>query len=65
VRGRRPRRCLRLRRFGDTIGWHSKSPTTFWTSKNLPLLSGKTAGKDLAQQKATYPAVYGLERSSD
>jgi geranylgeranyl pyrophosphate synthase len=24
---------------------------------------GKTAGKDMAQQKATYPAVYGLERS--
>jgi geranylgeranyl diphosphate synthase type II len=24
---------------------------------------GKTAGKDIAQQKATYPAVYGLERS--
>jgi geranylgeranyl pyrophosphate synthase len=24
---------------------------------------GKTAGKDIAQQKATYPAVHGLERS--
>jgi geranylgeranyl diphosphate synthase type II len=24
---------------------------------------GKTAGKDVAQQKATYPAVHGLERS--
>ena len=24
---------------------------------------GKTAGKDLAQQKATYPAIHGLERS--
>jgi geranylgeranyl diphosphate synthase type II len=24
---------------------------------------GKTAGKDIAQQKATYPAVFGLERS--
>jgi len=26
---------------------------------------GKTAGKDLAQQKATYPSVYGLERSRE
>jgi len=24
---------------------------------------GKTAGKDQAQNKATYPALYGLERS--
>jgi geranylgeranyl pyrophosphate synthase len=24
---------------------------------------GKTAGKDLAQQKATYPALYGIEKS--
>jgi geranylgeranyl diphosphate synthase type II len=24
---------------------------------------GKTAGKDAAQQKITFPAVYGLERS--
>ena len=24
---------------------------------------GKTAGKDQAQQKATYPALYGLEKS--
>jgi len=24
---------------------------------------GKTAGKDIAQQKATYPSVFGLERS--
>ncbi len=26
---------------------------------------GKTAGKDIAQQKATYPAVFGLERSHE
>jgi geranylgeranyl diphosphate synthase type II len=26
---------------------------------------GKTAGKDIAQQKATYPAVYGLEKSHE
>ena len=24
---------------------------------------GKTAGKDIAQKKATYPAVFGLEKS--
>jgi geranylgeranyl diphosphate synthase, type II len=26
---------------------------------------GKTAGKDVAQRKATYPAVFGLERSHE
>ena len=26
---------------------------------------GKTAGKDVAQQKATYPAIYGLARSHE
>jgi len=26
---------------------------------------GNTAGKDIAQQKATYPAVFGLERSHE
>jgi geranylgeranyl pyrophosphate synthase len=26
---------------------------------------GKTAGKDVAQQKATYPALYGLPRSHE
>ena len=26
---------------------------------------GKTAGKDQAQQKITFPAVYGLERSRE
>ena len=24
---------------------------------------GKTAGKDIVQQKATYPSVFGLDRS--
>ncbi len=26
---------------------------------------GKTAGKDAAQQKTTFPAVYGLEKSKE
>jgi len=26
---------------------------------------GKTAGKDIAQQKATYPAIHGLPRSHE
>jgi geranylgeranyl diphosphate synthase type II len=26
---------------------------------------GKTAGKDIAQQKATYPAIHGLRRSHE
>jgi geranylgeranyl pyrophosphate synthase len=26
---------------------------------------GKTAGKDVAQQKATYPSLFGLEKSRE
>ena len=41
----------------------SRSSTTFSTSRKPREKLGKTAGKDVAAQKATYPAVFGLERS--
>ena len=40
-----------------------RSSTTSSTSKATPAELGKTAGKDAAGGKPTYPALYGLERS--
>ena len=61
--GARPDDVARLRRFGDTIGWAFQVTDDILDVEESSAALGKTAGKDLAQQKATYPAVYGLERS--
>lgn len=53
----------RLGRFGETIGWAFQVTDDILDVEESSAALGKTAGKDLAQQKATYPAVYGLERS--
>ena len=53
----------RLRRFGETIGWAFQVTDDILDVEESSAALGKTAGKDIAQQKATYPAVYGLQRS--
>jgi len=53
----------RLRTFGETIGWAFQVTDDILDVEESSAALGKTAGKDIAQQKATYPAVYGLERS--
>ena len=53
----------RLRRFGDAIGWLFQVTDDILDVEESSAALGKTAGKDLAQQKATYPAIHGLERS--
>lgn len=53
----------RLHRFGETIGWAFQVTDDILDVEESSAALGKTAGKDIAQQKATYPAVYGLERS--
>jgi geranylgeranyl diphosphate synthase type II len=53
----------RLRRFGETIGWAFQVTDDILDVEESSAALGKTAGKDMAQQKATYPAIYGLERS--
>jgi len=53
----------RLRRFGETIGWAFQVTDDILDVEESSAALGKTAGKDIAQEKATYPAVYGLERS--
>jgi geranylgeranyl diphosphate synthase type II len=53
----------RLRRFGETIGWAFQVTDDILDIEESSAALGKTAGKDLAQKKATYPSVFGLERS--
>jgi geranylgeranyl diphosphate synthase, type II len=53
----------RLRRFGDFIGWAFQVVDDLLDVEESSAALGKTAGKDQAQQKATYPALYGLEKS--
>jgi len=53
----------RLRRFGETIGWAFQVVDDILDVEESSTALGKTAGKDIAQQKATYPAVFGLQRS--
>jgi len=54
---------LKLRHFGETIGWAFQVTDDILDVEESSAALGKTAGKDVAQQKATYPAVFGLERS--
>jgi geranylgeranyl diphosphate synthase type II len=61
--GASPEDVGRLRRFGETIGWAFQVTDDILDVEESSAALGKTAGKDIAQQKATYPAVFGLERS--
>jgi geranylgeranyl diphosphate synthase type II len=58
-----PEDVARLRGFGETIGWAFQVTDDILDVEESSAALGKTAGKDIAQQKATYPAVFGLERS--
>lgn len=53
----------RLRRFGEDIGWAFQVVDDVLDVEESSAALGKTAGKDITQQKATYPALYGVERS--
>ncbi len=53
----------RLRKFGDLIGWAFQVVDDILDVEESSAALGKTAGKDQKQQKATYPALYGLEKS--
>ena len=61
--GAAPEDVARLRRFGDAIGWAFQVTDDILDVEESSAALGKTAGKDVAQQKATYPSVFGLERS--
>jgi geranylgeranyl diphosphate synthase type II len=55
----------RLRRFGEEIGWAFQVTDDILDVEESSAALGKTAGKDIAQQKATYPAIHGLQRSHE
>ncbi len=53
----------RLRRFGENIGWAFQVVDDILDVEESSVALGKTAGKDQAQQKATYPSLFGLAKS--
>jgi geranylgeranyl diphosphate synthase, type II len=55
----------RLRRFGENIGLAFQVVDDILDVEGSSATLGKTAGKDASQQKATYPALYGLEKSRE
>jgi len=55
----------RLRKFGETIGWAFQVTDDILDVEESSAALGKTAGKDIVQRKATYPALYGLPRSHE
>jgi geranylgeranyl diphosphate synthase type II len=55
----------RMRRFGDSIGWAFQVVDDILDVEESSAALGKTAGKDQAQQKATYPALFGLQKSRE
>src|ERR1700730_3523394 len=63
--GASPDNVARLRRFGETIGWAFQVTDDILDVEESSAALGKTAGKDIAQQKATYPAIHGLRRSHE
>jgi geranylgeranyl diphosphate synthase type II len=55
----------RLMTFGEHIGWAFQVVDDILDVEESSEALGKTAGKDQAQNKATYPALHGLEVSRD
>jgi geranylgeranyl diphosphate synthase type II len=53
----------RLRKFSDLIGWAFQVIDDILDIEESSAALGKTAGKDQEQHKATYPSLYGLEKS--
>jgi geranylgeranyl diphosphate synthase type II len=54
-----------LRQFGENIGLAFQVVDDILDVEESSAALGKTAGKDQSQQKATYPALYGLEKSRE
>jgi geranylgeranyl diphosphate synthase, type II len=54
-----------LTRFGEHIGLAFQIVDDILDVEQSSEALGKTAGKDAAQQKITFPAVYGIERSRE
>ena len=64
LRGRRRRAdCDALSRYGEHIGLAFQIVDDLLDVEETSEALGKTAGKDAAQHKITFPAVYGIEES--
>jgi geranylgeranyl diphosphate synthase type II len=63
--GAKPKDVTRFRTFGENIGWAFQVIDDILDVEESSAALGKTAGKDLAQHKATYPAIHGLKRSHE
>jgi geranylgeranyl diphosphate synthase type II len=53
----------RMRRYGQHVGWAFQVVDDILDVEQSSKTLGKTAGKDAQQNKATYPALYGIEES--
>jgi geranylgeranyl diphosphate synthase type II len=58
-----PAQVETLRRFGQSIGLAFQIVDDILDMTQTSEQLGKTAGKDVASEKATYPALFGLEES--
>jgi geranylgeranyl diphosphate synthase type II len=65
VGGATPAELLNLCAFGQQIGWAFQVTDDILDVEESSAALGKTAGKDQAQQKATYPALFGLAKSHE
>ena len=63
--GASPDDVARLRHFGEHIGWAFQIVDDILDVEESSAALGKTAGKDQAQNKLTYPALYGLKKSHE
>jgi geranylgeranyl diphosphate synthase type II len=63
--GASPAQLDALSRYGEHIGLAFQIVDDILDVEESSETLGKTAGKDQAQQKITFPAVYGLARSKD
>lgn len=61
--GADPKQVANLRLFGQAIGLAFQIVDDILDVTQTSEQLGKTAGKDLASEKATYPALFGLEES--
>jgi geranylgeranyl diphosphate synthase type II len=63
--GANPEQLAALTTFGEHIGLAFQIIDDVLDVEASSEALGKTAGKDARQQKITFPAVYGLERSRE
>jgi geranylgeranyl diphosphate synthase type II len=59
------RQIHQLSRFGEHVGLAFQIVDDILDVEESSEALGKTAGKDAEQQKITFPAVYGLEKSRE